>query len=43
MDKYSINNVKINILLAWLESGVVAMPEIQRPFVWSKNLLIPVV
>jgi hypothetical protein len=37
MDKYSINNVKINILLSWVEEGVVAIPEIQRPFVWSKS------
>lgn len=36
MEKYSINNVKINILLSWVESGAVAIPEIQRPFVWSK-------
>lgn len=36
MEKYSINNVKINILLSWVEAGVVAIPEIQRPFVWSK-------
>ena len=36
MEKYSINNVKINILLSWVESGTVAIPEIQRPFVWSK-------
>lgn len=37
MEKYSINNQTINILLSWVESGVVAIPEIQRPFVWSKS------
>lgn len=37
MEKYSINNVKINILLGWVEAGIVAIPEIQRPFVWSKS------
>lgn len=36
MEKYSINNQTVNILLSWVESGVVAIPEIQRPFVWSK-------
>jgi len=37
MEKYSINNQTVNILLAWVQSGVVAIPEIQRPFVWSKS------
>lgn len=36
MEKYSINNVKINILLSYIETGAIAIPEIQRPFVWSK-------
>ncbi|MBR2841339.1 DUF262 domain-containing protein [Candidatus Saccharibacteria bacterium] len=36
MEKYSINNEKVNILLGWVQSGVVAIPEIQRPFVWKK-------
>lgn len=37
MDKYSINQQSINTLLTWVESGQVAIPEIQRPFVWSKT------
>lgn len=37
MDKYSINNQTVGILLSWVESGVVAIPEIQRPFVWKKS------
>lgn len=37
MDKYSINNEKVNILLGWVQSGIVAIPEIQRPFVWKKT------
>lgn len=37
MEKYSINNEKVNILLGWVQSGVVAIPEIQRPFVWKKS------
>ena len=37
MERYSINNEKVNILLGWVQSGVVAIPEIQRPFVWKKS------
>ena len=37
MEKYSISNQKINILLGWVQAGVVAIPEIQRPFVWKKS------
>jgi uncharacterized protein with ParB-like and HNH nuclease domain len=37
MEKYSINNQTVSILLSWVQSGVVAIPEIQRPFVWSKS------
>lgn len=37
MEKYSINNQTVSILLYWVKSGVVAIPEIQRPFVWSKS------
>ncbi len=37
MEKYSINNQTVSILLSWVQSGVVAIPEIQRPFVWSKT------
>ena len=36
MEKYSINNQTVSILLSWVQSGVVAIREIQRPFVWSK-------
>src|ERR1035437_8527107 len=37
VEKYSINNQTVSILLSWVEEGVVAIPEIQRPFVWSKS------
>ncbi len=37
MEKYSINNQTVSILLSWVQSGVVAIPEIQRPFVWSRS------
>lgn len=33
--KYSVNQYLIDILLAWVKSGEIAIPEIQRPFVWD--------
>ncbi len=33
--KYSVNQFKIEILLSWVKAGEIAIPEIQRPFVWS--------
>ncbi len=35
MSKYSINPQPIEILLSWIKSGDIAIPEIQRPFVWT--------
>jgi hypothetical protein len=41
--KYSVNQHTIETLLSWVESGEIAIPEIQRPFVWDstkvRNLL----
>ncbi len=33
--KYSVNQHLIETLLAWVNSGEIAIPEIQRPFVWD--------
>lgn len=33
--KYSINQYSIDTLLAWIRSDEIAIPEIQRPFVWK--------
>lgn len=33
--KYSVNQHQINSILAWIRSGEIAVPEIQRPFVWE--------
>lgn len=33
--KYSVNQYLIETLLAWVKSGEIAIPEIQRPFVWD--------
>jgi uncharacterized protein with ParB-like and HNH nuclease domain len=33
MQKYSVNQQLIQTLLSWVESGEIAIPEIQRPYV----------
>ncbi len=35
--KYSVNQHPISIVLAWIQQGDIAIPEIQRPFLWSKT------
>ncbi|HNW69373.1 MAG TPA: DUF262 domain-containing protein [Bacteroidales bacterium] len=35
--KYSVNQHLIETLLAWVKSGEIAIPEIQRPFVWDSS------
>lgn len=37
IQKYSVNQHPIQTLLSWINSGEVAIPEIQRPFVWSNT------
>lgn len=41
--KYSVNQHPVETLLTWVKSGAIAIPEIQRPFVWEptkvRNLL----
>lgn len=33
--QYSVSQYSIKVLLAWVDSGQIAIPEIQRPFVWD--------
>ena len=35
IQKYSVNQQSVSVLLAWVQSGEIAIPEIQRPFVWD--------
>jgi hypothetical protein len=35
--KYSVNQHLISTLLSWVKSGEIAIPEIQRPFVWDSS------
>lgn len=37
MQKYAVNQQLIETLLAWVNSGEIAIPEIQRPFVWNSS------
>ena len=36
-DCYSVNNHPISAVLGYIEAGTFAIPEIQRPFVWSRT------
>jgi uncharacterized protein with ParB-like and HNH nuclease domain len=33
--KFSVNQQLISTVLSWIESDDIAIPEIQRPFVWD--------
>lgn len=35
MGKFEVNNVSVGTLLSYVKDGVIAIPEIQRPFVWD--------
>lgn len=37
LQKYSVNQHLIETLLSWVKSGEIAIPEIQRPFVWDAS------
>ena len=37
IQKYSVNQHPIQTLLTWVKSGEIAIPEIQRPFVWNST------
>lgn len=37
MQKYSVNQHLVETVLAWVNSGEIAIPEIQRPFVWDSS------
>ena len=34
-EKYTVSNILIDTLLRYIKSGVIAIPESQRPFVWK--------
>lgn len=37
MSYYSVNNISIGTLLGYINGGIIAIPELQRPFVWDST------
>ncbi|MFD1337118.1 DUF262 domain-containing protein [Oceanobacillus iheyensis] len=37
MSNYNVNNTTISNLISWIHAGDIAIPEIQRPFVWKAS------
>lgn len=37
MQKYSVNQYTVENIVNWVKSGEIAIPEIQRPFVWKRS------
>lgn len=37
MSRYSVNQYNVESLVNWVKSGEIAIPEIQRPFVWKSS------
>lgn len=37
MANYDVNNKKIETILSWINEDIIAIPEIQRPFVWDST------
>lgn len=37
MAKYSVNNHSVDNIISWINSGEIAIPEMQRPFVWATS------
>lgn len=37
MQQYSVNAYSVSTILSWIDQGLIAIPEIQRPFVWNSS------
>lgn len=37
LSNYQVNNTNIDALISWIDQKIVAIPEIQRPFVWKPS------
>ena len=35
INQYSVNNITVGSILGQISGGTIAIPEIQRPFVWE--------
>ena len=36
-EKYTVSTLSVETVLGYIKSGEIAIPEIQRPFVWRKS------
>lgn len=36
-EKYTVNQYTINTIMGFIKSDTIAVPEIQRPFVWQRK------
>ncbi|MGE5574985.1 MAG: DUF262 domain-containing protein [Ignavibacteria bacterium] len=36
-NKYSVNNYDVSLILSWYRGNEIAIPEIQRPFIWDST------
>ena len=39
-EKYTVSNIPIETLFGYIKSGEIAVPEIQRPFVWKPRQVL---
>ena len=37
MAQYVVNNYSVDSIISWINSGEIAIPEMQRPFVWDST------
>ena len=37
MAQYSVNNYSVDNIISWINSGEIAIAEMQRPFVWDST------
>lgn len=37
MAQYAVNNYSVDSIISWINSGEIAIPEMQRPFVWDST------
>ena len=41
MAQFDVYSTSVQNIISWIKSGEVAIPEIQRPFVWDSRWLPP--
>lgn len=37
MTKYTVSQQSVAVILGWIDSDNIAIPEMQRPFVWNST------